>query len=577
MKRRVRFFPLALALALAFALLVFASPPATPALAATDPNPTLRIGLAYDSAALPAASLQNYSGRGSGYRLGYLDASRQFVELGRLEAQKITMLKNRNMYLKNGEYTETNSTGAVTVGCFHIDTNVTYSTFAAAKSRADTLRGNGLKAFPVYSGGTYRVRIGAYASSSAAAAAIPATGLSGATALSGSAYCVSVVTTDNGDIVFQFDGGESRWLAVWPSRGEASDPVTWFKGNSYRGGFEYRRMTGNNMTVTNWVKLQDYLKGVVPYEMINSWHIEALKAQALCAKSFALTNLNKHRSSGFELCNTTNCQVYRGLGWANANTDRAVDETYGLFVYYNNAVAQTVYHDSDGGSTESARNVWGSEIPYLQAVTDIYETHNSAWKTTFTNNDVAQILKEKGVSIGTVAGVYVDAFTPAGNVYRLVIVDTLGKRYVYEGSNARTILNSPSRGLYVRSQRFTVTGGGSGSSGGGAGSQTLYVASASGTSSVSSASGLYAITGKGTAVLDVPLGDLWMISKNGVSALPAATGTPPPSTPGVYVFSGTGNGHNVGMSQYGARAMADRGFKAADIINFYYTGVRIGN
>ncbi|MDR3207980.1 MAG: SpoIID/LytB domain-containing protein [Oscillospiraceae bacterium] len=541
-----------------------------PARALLEANPTLRIGLFYDSTALPAANLENYAG--AGYRLGFLQEDKQFAEVGRLSSPaQITVIKNRTLYLKDRVYSDTPSTGSVTVGCYHIDTGRTYASFAEAQNGATALRGQDWQAFPVYSYGAYRVRIGAYATSAAAAEDIPRLGIDGAIALSGSAYCVSVVRTESGDMLFQFDGGTERSLSIWPSLGEVSDPITWFKGYKYRGGFEYRRVTGNNITVINWVTLQDYVKGILPYEMSASWSLEALKAQALCAKSFAVSSLGKHRSAGFDLCNTVHCQVYQGTNAANANSDKAVDETYGRFVYYNGKVAETVYHSHDGGATESAANVWGSEIAYLQAVIDTFEEPakipNGLWQYTYTNSDINAILKDKGISAGSIVSAYIDQFTPAGNVYRLTLVDSSGKKYNFVGEKARTTLNSTARGLQTRSQRYNIIPGGGG------GAASLTIAGGVGTAVKTNVIGLYAVGGDGVQALTGTLSGLQVQSKDGIFPLSAATGFTGGN--GTYLFTGSGHGHNVGLSQYGAKAMSDQGYSAEDIIHFYYASVDV--
>jgi stage II sporulation protein D len=540
-----------------------------PARALAEANPTLRIGLYYGDAALPAANLENAVG--TGYRLGFLQENKQFTEVGRLASPaQITVIKNRTLYLKNKVYSDTPGDGAVTVGCYHIDTGRAYGSFTEAQNAAAALRGQGWPAFPVYSYGAYLVRVGAYASSAAAAADIPRLGLPAAVALSGSAYCVSVVRTESGEMLFQFDGGAERALSIWPSLDGTANPETWFKGYKYRGGFEYRRVTGNNITVINWVTLQDYVKGILPYEISTSWPMEAMKAQALCAKSYAMCNLGKHRSAGFDLCNTTDCQVYQGANLATANSDRAVDETFGAFVYYNGKMADTVYHSHDGGATESALNVWGSDVAYLQAVIDTYEdpakVPGGLWQYVYTNSDINAILRDKGISAGTIVDAYIDQFTPAGNVYRLTLVDSAGKKYNFEREKARTTLNAPSRGLQTKSQRYSVIPGGSG------GTAALSVAGGAGTAVKTSVSGLYAVSGGGVQALEGSLSELYVQSASGISP---AGGSGFSGASGTYLFTGSGHGHNVGMSQWGAKAMAEQGLTAEEIIGFYFTNAEV--
>ncbi len=114
-------------------------------------------------------------------------------------------------------------------------------------------------------------------------------------------------------------------LAVMP---QGRDPVTWFRGNRYRGGFEYT-VSGGGLQVVNVVDLEDYVKGVLPSEMPGNWELEALKAQAVCARTFACLTTKHLSAYGFDVCSSTDCQAYSGIGEATSATDRAVEETEG--------------------------------------------------------------------------------------------------------------------------------------------------------------------------------------------------------------------------------------------------------
>lgn len=128
--------------------------------------------------------------------------------------------------------------------------------------------------------------------------------------------------------------------------------------------------------MVNVVGLEDYVNGVICYEMGRDWPLEALKAQAMCARTYVLKNLNKHNSYGFDICTSANCQVYHGMGSNKADygpsevSMRAVAETAGLVIKYNGRLAETPYSSSFGGASEDANYVWGTntttEHPYLQ-------------------------------------------------------------------------------------------------------------------------------------------------------------------------------------------------------------------
>lgn len=118
--------------------------------------------------------------------------------------------------------------------------------------------------------------------------------------------------------------------------------------------------------MVNVLSMDDYLQGVIVQEMSPSWPLEALKAQTVCARSYAYGKLQagKHQSQGFDLCNTTDCQAYVGIANASDNSRRAVEETSGVYLWYNGRVAdQTAYSSHNGGASESAVNVWGGITP----------------------------------------------------------------------------------------------------------------------------------------------------------------------------------------------------------------------
>ncbi len=133
----------------------------------------------------------------------------------------------------------------------------------------------------------------------------------------------------------------------------------------YRGEFIINNM-GNGLTLINDVPLEEYLKGVVPAEMPSKWGEEALKAQAIAARSYAVAtkNAGKHASKGFDLVATTADQAYGGASVEKERTSKAVDDTTGIVLVQSNKVIPTYYHASSGGQTK----VWSSGSSFLQSV-----------------------------------------------------------------------------------------------------------------------------------------------------------------------------------------------------------------
>lgn len=510
----------------------------------------LRVGLKYGSSAVSGANLLNEVG--SGYYFGYYDSNLNFVTLAQTSQTEISMVKTQNLRYDGSNYV-VNGTGAQ-VGCYHVGLPGSYADYASAQAAASLIE-NG---FVAYIKGAYQLRSGNYASEAEATLAVQQLGIEGASVVGTSAYGISIVIRGTSTILFQFDSGDETGLGVRPDLSNNAYAKTWFAGYCYYGGFRYTRLAGGDLTVVNMVPLELYVRGVLPYEMSSSWHIEALKAQAVCARTYAVQSLNKHSAYGFDICNSTDCQVYQGTNLATSNSDAAVAATAGEYVWYGSSYAETFYFSSSGGATEDSCNVWDSngDYPYLIGVMDIYETAYAAnipnyyYTVTFTPAQLQAIVQARGESCSAVVDFYVSAYTETGNVMSVTIVDSTGKQFTYTGERVRTLFSG------VRSQRYTISSSGS---------------SASASASGSKERGQYV---NGGAYIDDASGTL-AITRGGTSAILGSAAQGDAST--VYTISGSGYGHNVGMSQYGAKAMAEQGFGYREIITFYFTGVRIGN
>lgn len=275
------------------------------------------------------------------------------------------------------------------------------------------------------------------------------TSFSGGTSVSASQLTIKLVSgafqvtdTATGKVLYTSAAGADH-IAIHPN----SD-LTWFKGYQWHGDFVYRRASAGNITVINYVGLEDYVKGVLPYEIDPDWPAEAQKAQAVCARSFAL-GTSKHNEY-YELCNTTNCQVYLGANRATEASDAAVDATQGEYLTYNGEPVIGYFFSSDGGATEDAVNVWGGDYPYLQGKEDPYETYDSSWSVTLTAEEIRQKLVSAGYSIGTVANVEVTKRTDTDNVNEVTVTDTTGKQVVIRRDDCRTVFG-------LDSIRYTIT------------------------------------------------------------------------------------------------------------------------
>lgn len=143
-----------------------------------------------------------------------------------------------------------------------------------------------------------------------------------------------------------------------------------FNDKQYRGRLEVFANRRGSLTVVNVVGLEDYVRGVVPNELSPGVYsaLEALKAQAVAARTYALSNRGRFAAEGFDLLPSTRSQVYGGRQTEHALSDRAVAETRGRIATYQGEVINALYTSTCGGRTEHAENIFGGEtVPYLRA------------------------------------------------------------------------------------------------------------------------------------------------------------------------------------------------------------------
>ena len=141
---------------------------------------------------------------------------------------------------------------------------------------------------------------------------------------------------------------------------------------AYRGALIVHRQAGK-LTIVNRLPLDRYLRGVVPWEMPDDWHPEALKAQAVVARSYALATLKP--GTLFDLYADTRSQVYGGVRAEAVSTNLAIGATAGKVLFWNGRVATTFYHSTSGGQTVSIEEAWprATPVPYLVSVADPHD------------------------------------------------------------------------------------------------------------------------------------------------------------------------------------------------------------
>jgi stage II sporulation protein D len=282
----------------------------------------------------------------------------------------------------------------------------------------------------------------------------------------------------------------------------------------YRGTVRIVLTHDRQLRVINVVNLEAYLAGVVANEMPASWNLEALKAQAVAARTFALGEHNLHTKHDFELYDSTLSQAYGGLDAEADKSRRAAADTWGVVGSFRDAKGKTVllpmyYHSTCGGMTEASGAVFGGETPGpLQGgveCTYCYRSKKFQWSgVTLTKREISDALRQSDdadlARLAPVSRVEVGEETPRGRVAWVKIVSTRGNALLVRGDKFR-LLVGPTR---VTSNWFSVKDAGHS-----------------------------------------------------------------------VVFEGRGNGHGVGLCQFGAEYLAEHGKTAEEIIRFYYPGVEL--
>lgn len=383
-------------------------------------------------------------------------------------------------------------------------------------------------------------------------------------------------------IGYSLTGGAVPMLLPQQAVLTGADERIQINGKQYRGMLTFT-VANQRMTAVNIVELEEYLYGVVPAEMGKGYHAEALKAQAVAARTYAMTKLGAHKESGYQLCDTTNCQVYKGCSVEAESTTNAVDATRGELACYNGKPIEAVFSASAGGYTENSENVWYAEVPYLRAVPELVAYEDSAWKKELTLDDLTELLEEKDENIGAAVDIVITKLSTGGRVQEIEIVGTRGKKVLTKES-IRTYFSAA--GGSLPSKMFTING-----KGGEIGvyadadsiermahpsvkSGSLMAAAAEKGITVRADAGLSRLNGKNLSVdIAVEGGSRKIIlDDHDYEVYDVNISTVKND---MFLFEGLGSGHGVGLSQKGAQAMALEGYDYEEILCHYYTEIEI--
>lgn len=271
-------------------------------------------------------------------------------------------------------------------------------------------------------------------------------------------------------------------------------------GLTVAGRVTIKRQNGKLIAI-NELPLEDYVKGVVPSEMSASWHPEALKAQAIAARTYALYKIRQSGKKDFDVVASTKDQVYKGRMGADGPAGRAVDETRDQILVFGNEPIFAAYSSTAAGPTEDAMDVWSIDLPYLKGVDCPFDMNspNYQWRTDVWLPLLEQRLREEGFPVGVIAGLAPAYYTKAGRVSQVRILHSDGVLDV-KGDDLRRVL--------------------------------------------------------GYTILASTQFDFEVVGFQ-------------------IQFTGRGAGHAVGLCQWGAKELAEKGYSAEAIVRYYYPGTEI--
>ena len=366
-----------------------------------------------------------------------------------------------------------------------------------------------------------------------------------------------------------------------------------FNGKTYRGAFLITQRGG----LLNVLDVEQYLCGVLPAEVGASWPDEALRAQAISARTYVLKQSMNRAEKGYDVVDTDSDQVYKGAGVETAKTNKAVSSTAGEILTYGKELAYTYFHSDSGGHTADISDVWGSKIPYLTGVPEVvsYKSPVSTWNARISASKIQNAIKKiTGADIGNITEIQVSEVDEGGRAVTMTFIGSKGSKTI-KASQFRTTIDPRT----LKSTMFTPSGGAFNVNNDLTPSGLVSQKSRQNTSSTSTgltfdeeqriaqltAEGVFTSTelidmltnpDKKKNYLQTGLGRSTRTKAPVQTAKPRSKyGYSIEKSGNDFVFYGRGWGHGVGLCQWGAMAMAEQGYTAEKILMHYYPGTSV--
>jgi stage II sporulation protein D len=229
----------------------------------------------------------------------------------------------------------------------------------------------------------------------------------------GSRYGLTV----NGKVLHRFTASAPLFILV--------------NGRKYRGIVEVSP-ADKGMLVVNELPLEDYLVGLINCEISSQWPIEAIKAQAVVARSYAVYQIEARKNAMYQLESTVMDQVYEGCAIEDSRAELGVKDTAGEVLTYDNKVIQAFYHSNCGGHTEASENVWGVPLPYLKGVECVYclMAPSAKWEQTIPLKKIESLLKSNGYQVNGLQDIKAGKKNKSGRVTDLTLLSARGSMVI---------------------------------------------------------------------------------------------------------------------------------------------------
>jgi stage II sporulation protein D len=391
-----------------------------------------------------------------------------------------------------------------------------------------------------------------------------------------------------GDAIESSSGHCSASIALYPK-----DCFLEFNGKKYRG-LIHIVPGGKGLTVINVLPLEEYLRGVVPAEISSNWEFEALKAQAVAARTYALNRMAQAAGKAFDLYASVADQVYGGVGCEKERTDEAIKATRGMVATYQGEPIVAYYSAGAGGCTADPAEAFGREFPYLKPVlSNDADSYN--WSLEVTADELAAALAKLGKDCGKLKEIKVNEYTNSGKVLNIKVTGSKGTAII-SAADLRRLLGYER----FKSSRFAIGKDGQfppidASLGSASDEPAASLREAAKVNVEIDSDYIIAISNFGPETINLNKSIVicnagrvhlagkcyavgWNIDSNNPPANVATNSSAdfkPVAISGKVTFIGVGFGHGVGMSQVGANNYAKSGWNFSRILLHFYTGVKL--